>query len=159
GEDGRDDYAVHVALAVDGDPLVGAVALPARGLVFSTGQHLRPADIQPGRLRLLVSRTRKHPSVDSLARALDAEVVEYGSAGAKAMAVLLGEAEIYAHAGGQYEWDSAAPVAVVRAAGLHASRWDGGPLVYNRPDPYVADLVICHPAVARQVLDCLAHLS
>jgi 3'(2'), 5'-bisphosphate nucleotidase len=101
---------------------------------------------------MLVSRSRP-PAVSALiAEALDAVLVPLGSAGAKAMAVVLGDADVYAHSGGQYEWDSAAPVAVARAAGLHASRLDGSPLVYNRPDPYLPDLLICRPELADAAL-------
>ena len=134
GEPGRQDWAVHVALVVDGCPVVGAVALPARDLTLSTATP--PVTPPPsGRIRVIVSRTRRPEPVLALADRLGAELVEMGSAGAKAMAVVLGEAEIYAHSGGQYEWDSAAPVAVAGAAGCHTSRLDGSPLRYNNADP------------------------
>jgi 3'(2'), 5'-bisphosphate nucleotidase len=100
----------------------------------------------------VVSRSRPPLEATWIARALDAEMIPLGSAGAKAMAVVLGEADIYAHSGGQYEWDSAAPVAVARAAGLHVSRLDGSPLVYNLPDPYLPDLLICRAELADEVL-------
>ena len=79
-----------------------------------------------------------------------------GSAGAKTMAVLRGEADVYAHGGGQYEWDSAAPVGVAAAAGCHVSRLDGSPLVYNQPDPYLPDLLVCRPELAEAVLAAIA---
>ena len=91
-----------------------------------------------------------------VAEALGAELVAMGSAGAKAMAVVLGHADIYAHSGGQYEWDSCAPVAVAKAAGLHVSRIDGSELRYNQPDPYLPDLLICRPELAAEVLRALA---
>jgi 3'(2'), 5'-bisphosphate nucleotidase len=155
GEAGRSDWAVHVALAVDGTAVVGAVALPARGLTLSTGT---PPTLPPstGARRLVVSRTRATPEVLSLAERLGLETVPMGSAGAKAMAVVLGDAEVYAHSGGQYEWDSAAPVAVAAAAGLHVSRLDGSPLRYNRESPWLPDLLICRPELAGEVLAACA---
>ncbi|GIU83972.1 MAG: 3'(2'),5'-bisphosphate nucleotidase CysQ [Acidimicrobiales bacterium] len=149
----RDDWAVHVALVVDGRPLVGAVALPARGIVYSTPEPPPPPQLPERTLRLLVSRTRPPRFVRLLAERLGGELLEMGSAGAKAMAVLEGRADVYVHAGGQYEWDSAAPVAVCEAAGLHTSRVDGSPLVYNRPDPLLPDLLISRPEIARVILD------
>lgn len=151
----RDDWAVHVALAVDGVATEGAVALPAAGLTLGTAT---PPPLAPvnSPLRMVVSRTR--PAVEALrvAEALGAELLPMGSAGAKAMAVLRGEADIYLHSGGQYEWDNCAPVAVAQAAGLHCSRLDGGPLVYNRPDPFLPDLLICRPELAQPVLALLS---
>ena len=150
--EGRSDWAVHVALAVDGEPVVGAVALPGLDLVLGTGQ---PARLWPRRSavpRLVVSRTRPPEFVPFVAERLGAETVPMGSAGAKISAVIRGEAEVYVHAGGQYEWDSAAPVAVALATGLHASRLDGSPLRYGRPDPWLPDLVVCHPDLADEVL-------
>ena len=154
GESGRTDWAVHVALVVDGHPAVGAVALPARELTLSTGTPLpAPAPLaQDQRPRLVVSRTRPLPHAVELARLMDADLVPLGSAGMKAMAVVLGEADVYVHAGGQYEWDSAAPVAVALAAGFHASRLDGSPLVYDQPDPWLPDLLITRPEMAERVI-------
>lgn len=153
GELPRSDWAVHVALVVDGAPVLGAVALPGRDLVMATGGDLpAPVATTPARPRLLVSRTRPAEHAQVLAARLDADLVPLGSAGAKAMAVVLGEADVYAHSGGQYEWDSAAPVAVALAAGFHATRLDGSPLVYDRPDPWLPDLLVCHPALAPAVL-------
>jgi 3'(2'), 5'-bisphosphate nucleotidase len=159
GEPPRSDWAVHVALAVDGEAKVGAVALPGRDLVMTSLPGHRLADPPggpDGRIRVVVSRSRPPKTAEAVARAVDGDLVGLGSAGAKAMAVVLGEADVYVHSGGQYEWDSAAPVAVAQAAGLHASRLDGSPLVYNQPDPYLPDLVICHPQLAATVLATVA---
>jgi 3'(2'), 5'-bisphosphate nucleotidase len=153
--EGRPDWAVHVALVEDGTPIAGAVALPAMGRAFGT----RPAPVVPDvshrRTRFVVSRFRASYATMSLAAAMQADVLRMGSAGAKAMAVVMGEADVYAHAGGMYEWDSCAPAAVAVAAGLHASRIDGAPLVYNRPDPWLPDLLVCRPELAEQVLENL----
>ena len=138
-------------LAVDGAPAVGAVALPGLDLVLGTG-HPPPLPTRPAVPRLVVSRTRPPEFVPFVAERLGAETVPMGSAGAKISAVVRGEAEVYVHAGGQYEWDSCAPVAVALAAGLHASRIDGSPLRYARPDPWLPDLVVCHPELADEVL-------
>ena len=154
GEPPRTDWAVHVALVCEHVPVAGAVALPARGLVLSSGS---PRAVPPpaGRTRLVVSRTRPPASSAVLADALGAELVPMGSAGAKAMAIVLGEADVYAHSGGQHEWDSAAPVAVAQACGLHCSRLDGSPLRYNQPDPWLPDLLVCRPELAERVIDAL----
>ncbi|HEY4378324.1 MAG TPA: 3'(2'),5'-bisphosphate nucleotidase CysQ [Acidimicrobiales bacterium] len=151
----RADWAVHVALVVAGQPVAGAVALPAQRVVLGT-QPPPPAVGQPAaRPRIIVSRTRPPEVATYLAEALGGDLVPMGSAGAKASAVVLGAADIYPHSGGQYEWDSCAPVAVARAAGVHASRLDGSPLVYNNADPYLPDLLICHPSLADRTLDAL----
>lgn len=159
GDAGRIDWAVHVALVVDGNPVAGAVALPAVGQTLAT----RPSPPVPPPselgLRIVVSRTRPPAFTEALANALSAEVTEMGSAGAKAMAVVLGDADIYVHSGGQYEWDSAAPVAVARAAGLHCSRLDGSPLVYNNPDPYLPDLLVCRSELAELILASLQTIT
>ena len=149
--EGRSDWAVHVALAIDGAPVIGAVALPALDLVLRTDQLaiIPPA---PAQLRMVVSRTRPAPEAVAVAEALGAELIPMGSAGAKAMAVVRGEADIYLHTGGQYEWDSCAPVAVAAAYGLHVSRVDGSPLVYNQRDVYMPDLLICRKEHAPHVL-------
>jgi len=147
----RTDWAVHVALAVDGAPVLGAVALPGLPLTLCSGRPPAIPDHQ-GRLRMLVSRTRPAREAVAVAQALDAELVPMGSAGAKAMAVVRGEADIYLHTGGQYEWDNCAPAAVALAAGLHVSRVDGAPLRYNNRDPYLPDLLICRHSLAEQVL-------
>ncbi len=156
GEQGRDDWAVHIALSVDGVATIGAVALPARHLVLATQPAPRVPPRGAGPVRLVVSRTRPPAVTDRIQAALDAELVPMGSAGAKTMAIVLGDADVYAHAGGQYQWDSAAPVAVARAAGLHTSRIDGSPLRYNEPDPYLPDLLVCRPELADQVIAAAA---
>lgn len=151
----RTDWAVHVGLAVDGLALMGAVALPGLDLVLrSDDPPSVPAGNQPP--RLVVSRTRPAAEAVAVAEAIGATLVPMGSAGAKAMAVVRGEADIYLHTGGQYEWDSCAPVAVAHAAGLHVSRADGSPLRYNARDTYLPDLLICRPELARQVLSAYA---
>lgn len=155
GEVPRDDWAVHVALAVDGVAVVGAVARPARGDVLATDA---PPTIPPrsaGPIRLAVSRTRPPAFVLRLAKLLQAELVPMGSAGIKATAVLDGTVDAYVHAGGQYEWDSAAPVALAAASGLHTSRIDGSPLRYNRRDPLLPDLLIARPELAQRILSAI----
>ncbi|HMG43239.1 MAG TPA: inositol monophosphatase family protein [Acidimicrobiales bacterium] len=155
GEVPRVDWAVHVALVVGGVAAAGAVALPAQGITLAS----QPAPVLPprpeGPPRMVVSRSRPAEETRIIAAALRADVQPLGSAGAKAMAVVRGDADIYAHAGGQYEWDSAAPAAVAMAAGLHASRLDGSPLVYNQPDPYLPDLLICRAELADPILAAL----
>jgi 3'(2'), 5'-bisphosphate nucleotidase len=152
GEPPRDDWAVHVALCIDGAPVVGAVALPAQGRVYSTG-GTPPALPAPGNPpRVAASRTRAPAIVTDVATAMQAELVYMGSAGAKAMAILNGDVDIYVHAGGQFEWDSAAPVAVALGAGLHCSRIDGTTLTYNHENPYLPDLLICREETAGAVL-------
>jgi 3'(2'), 5'-bisphosphate nucleotidase len=156
GEVPRTDWAVHVALVVDGTPVAGAVALPARGMTLGTDPAPPPPPAFAGPPRVLVSRTRPPGEAGRIAEVLGGELVPLGSAGAKAMAVVLGEADVYAHSGGQYEWDSAAPVAVAQAAGLHASRLDGSPLTYNQPNLYLPDLLICRPELADAVIEAAA---
>lgn len=151
----RTDWAVHVALCVDGVPECGAVALPALGTVLSTADpvlELPPLDVP----RIVVSRTRPPAEAETVRAALGGVLVEMGSAGAKTMAILRGEVDCYPHSGGQYEWDSAAPVAVARHHGLHTSRLDGSPLVYNNADPYLPDLLVCRPELAERTLAALA---
>ncbi|MBY0619319.1 MAG: 3'(2'),5'-bisphosphate nucleotidase CysQ [Sphingomonas ursincola] len=154
----RGDWAVHVALAIDGVATIGAVALPGLDLVLRSDQ---PQPLPPGAPipRMLVSRSRPAREALAVAELLGAELVPMGSAGAKAMAVVRGEAEIYLHTGGQYEWDSCAPVAVAAAHGLHVSRADGAPLVYNQPDTYMPDLLICRPEWAERVLTAMRSLA
>ncbi len=150
----REDWAVHVALSIDGAPAAGAVALPALGQTFISAPGLTvPA--APARPRMLVSRTRPAAEAVAVAEALGAALVPMGSAGAKTMAILRGEADIYLHSGGQYEWDNCAPAAVALAAGLHVSRIDGTPLAYNNADPYLPDLLICRKADAERILALL----
>ncbi len=154
----RTDWAVHVALAVGGVASIGAVALPGLGVVLRTDkpQVVPPA---PSKLRMVVSRTRPAREATEVAEKIGAELVPMGSAGAKAMAIVLGQADIYLHSGGQYEWDSCAPAAVALAHGLHCSRIDGSPLVYNQADVYMPDLLICRKEHAQQVLDEVAGLA
>ncbi len=153
-EDGRDDWAVHVALWQDGELVAGAVALPGQGVTLATPEVVPPPP-PPGAPRILVSRTRPPAVALQVREYLKGDLVPMGSAGAKVAAVVQGRAEVYVHAGGQYEWDSAAPVAVARAAGLHTSRIDGSPLLYNRADPLLPDLVVCRPEYADAVLAAL----
>lgn len=152
----REDWAVHIGLAIDGAPVTGAVALPAAQRVFATDDTFATPAPAPARPRMLVSRTRAHPLVLRVAEVIGADLVPMGSAGAKAMAVVQGDAEIYLHTGGQYEWDNCAPVAVALAAGLHASRIDGSPLRYNCADPLLPDVLICRTEYAEQVLAAVA---
>ncbi len=154
-EPGRTDWAVHVALCVDGVAQCGAVALPALDACFSTADDVADLPSLPDHPRVVVSRTRPPAEAELVRAAIDGVVVEMGSAGAKTMAILRGEVDCYPHSGGQYEWDSAAPVAVARHHGLHASRLDGSPLVYNRPDPYLPDLLVCRPELAQRALDAV----
>jgi 3'(2'), 5'-bisphosphate nucleotidase len=154
-EPGRTDWAVHVALAIGGVAVAGAVALPARGITLSTDPPPPPRAPYDGEPRILVSRTRPPSQARLIQESLGGRLVPMGSAGAKAMAVVLGEADVYAHAGGQYEWDNAAPAAVAEAAGLHVSRLDGRPLRYNNADPWLPDLLICRPDLAAGVLRAL----
>ena len=173
GEPGRTDWAVHVALweratadrtrgrapgSGDGDLTCGAVALPAQGLVLSTAEppEPKPAAAEGRPLRIAVSRTRPPEFIPRLADALGAELVPLGSAGAKAAAVITGEVDIYVHSGGQYEWDTAAPVAVARAAGLHTSRIDGSPLGYNAEQPWMPDILICPVPLAGLLIDAIS---
>nr|WP_051114727.1 inositol monophosphatase family protein [Actinokineospora enzanensis] len=158
GEQDRTDWAVHVALWRRGTLAAGAIALPARDLVLSTlDAHARPRT--PGRFRIAVSRTRPPALASALAAELDADLVPMGSAGVKIASVLLGETDLYVHGGGQYEWDSAAPVAVALAAGLHASRLDGSPLVYGGQDAWLPDLVVCRAGDADRVLAAIRELA
>jgi 3'(2'), 5'-bisphosphate nucleotidase len=164
GEEGRDDWAVHVALwersanGGEGDLTVGAVALPAQGRVLATTGAERPvagggSDGRP--LRMVVSRTRASDLVKAVAARVNAELVPCGSAGVKASTVVLGGNDVYLHSGGFYEWDTAAPVAVARENGLHVSRIDGSPVLYNREDPLLPDILVCRFAIADQLLDAI----
>jgi 3'(2'), 5'-bisphosphate nucleotidase len=154
----RSDWAVHVGMAVDGVAELGAVALPGRDMVLRSDQP-RTLSEAASKPRFVVSRTRPAKEAQAVCEAMGGELVPMGSAGAKAMAVVLGEAEIYLHSGGQYEWDSCAPVAVARAHGLHCSRIDGSPLLYNQQDTYLPDLLICRPELAEEALDLVAGLG
>jgi 3'(2'), 5'-bisphosphate nucleotidase len=156
----RDDWAVHVALwertpdgEHDGELTAGAVAQPALGETFNTGQAPVVPPRKPGPPRIAVSRSRPPAFVHALAKEIGAELVPMGSAGVKVMSVVRDLTDAYVHAGGQYEWDSAAPVVVADAAGLFTSRIDGSPLVYNQDDVYLPDLIVCRPELADQILD------
>ena len=184
GEPGRTDWAVHVALwersdtSDSGDLTAGAVALPAQGQVLSTapgdgaqsggaGGDEEAGGVggtagtqgRDGRVRIVVSRTRAPRFVRNISDLLDAELVPLGSAGAKVAAVVCGEADAYVHAGGFYEWDTAAPVAVARAAGCHASRIDGSPLAYNQADLLMPDILVCRPALAGPLLQAIREVT
>lgn len=156
GEPGRGDWAVHVALWRAGELVAGAVALPATDVIMATdAPPVLPAAADRGP-RIAVSRSRPAAFLPDVARSVGGRLVPLGSAGYKAAAVISGEVDAYLHAGGQYEWDSAAPVAVATAVGLHCSRIDGSPLRYNQPDPFLPDLVICRPELADVLLRALA---
>jgi 3'(2'), 5'-bisphosphate nucleotidase len=152
GDPARHDWAVHVALWSGGELSAAAVALPGLGEILVTD----PAPVVPaspgGRVRIAVSRSRPPAEADTVAAALGADLVPLGSAGYKAVAVVRGEVDAYVHAGGMYQWDSAAPVAIARAAGLTTCRLDGSPMVYNDPDPWLPDLVVCRPELAEPIL-------
>jgi 3'(2'), 5'-bisphosphate nucleotidase len=158
---GRTDWAVHVALWQRGNGITdqtggitdAAVALPARGEVYRTDTVTAPPPRSEGPIRITASASRPPAVLWRLRDRMDIELVRIGSAGAKAMAVVRGDVDAYVHAGGQWEWDSAAPAGVVRAAGLHASRLDGSPLIYNRRDPYLPDLLMCRAELADDLLD------
>ncbi len=181
GEPGRTDWAVHVALwersdaSGSGDLAAGAVALPAQGRILSTvpgalsdgagrdeetGGAGRAAGTRGGgRVRIVVSRTRAPRLVQNISDLIDVELVPLGSAGAKVAAVVCGQADAYLHAGGFYEWDTAAPVAVARAAGCHASRIDGSPLAYNQANLTMPDILVCRPAVAAALLQAIREVT
>ena len=166
GEPGRTDWAVHVALwdrsaSPAGDLIAGAVALPAQGRVLSTAEPPPPlaADEAPAKIRIVVSRSRPPRFVRNISELIDAELVPLGSAGAKVAAVVSGEVDAYVHGGGFYEWDTAAPVAVARAAGFHASRIDGSALAYNQADLLMPDILVCRPAVAGVLLQAIREIK
>ena len=148
---GRDDWAVHVALWQAGELVAGAVALPAQGVTLATPRVV-PPPVAPDTPRIVVSRTRPPAIALAVRDALNGTLVEMGSAGAKVASIVQGLSDVYVHAGGQFEWDSAGPVAVARSAGLHTSRIDGSALAYNRPDPKLPDLLVCRPELAQAVL-------
>lgn len=155
--EGRSDWAVHVALAVEGNASVGAVSLPALGLTLRNDLPIA-LPVRADRLRMVVSRSRPAKEAVAIAEILDADLIPMGSAGAKAMAIVRGEADIYLHSGGQYEWDNCAPVAVARAHGLHCSRIDGSALLYNEKDTYLPDLLICHKQDGDRILELVSAL-
>ncbi|WP_342319278.1 3'(2'),5'-bisphosphate nucleotidase CysQ [Corynebacterium mayonis] len=151
---GRQDWAVHVALVENGVPTHAAVGLPDLGVVFKSSDVRHVTG--PYARKVALSRNRPPAVARQVAAHLGFEAVGVGSAGAKAMHVLLGDYDAYVHAGGQYEWDQAAPVGVSLAAGLHCSRLDGSPLRYNNEDTYIPDLVICRPELADSILEVCA---
>ena len=158
GDHRRADWAVHVALVIDHQPAAAAVALPAQKMLLSMAPP--PATVPPGPAapRIVVSRSRPPAFVEALAERLNGVLVPMGSAGAKAMMVVLGAADIYVHDGGQWEWDSAAPIGVARSAGLHTSRLDGSSITYNNDNPYLADLIVCRPELAAVTLSLLGEV-
>jgi len=153
--EGRHDWAVHVALWAGGDLTAAAVALPGLGELLLTSPAPALPPRSDGAVRIAVSRSRPPAEATAVAAALGAELVPLGSAGYKTVAVARGEVDAYVHSGGQYQWDSAAPVAVARAAGLTTCRLDGAPLVYNAPDPWLPDLVVCRPELGERILRAL----
>jgi 3'(2'), 5'-bisphosphate nucleotidase len=162
GEAGRTDWAVHVALWQQGQLTAGAVALPARQETLSTAESPAPpaarqrrAGVDADGLRIVISRSRPPAFIERVAELVGAELVPLGSAGAKVATVVRGEVDAYVHAGGQYEWDSAAPVAVARASGLHASRIDGSELTYNQARPWMPDLLVCRSELAEMLLEAI----
>jgi 3'(2'), 5'-bisphosphate nucleotidase len=167
GEPGRADWAVHVALwervgpAGSGELTAGAVALPAQGRVLSTATPAGPLPPPEtdARVRIVVSRTRAPRLVQNISDLINAELAPLGSAGAKVAAVICGEADAYVHAGGFYEWDTAAPVVVARAAGCHASRIDGSPLAYNQVNLMMPDILVCRPALAGTLLQAIREVT
>jgi 3'(2'), 5'-bisphosphate nucleotidase len=156
GEIGREDWAVHVALWEQGQLTAGAVALPAQQVTLSTMEPpVVPAAGEAGPIRIVISRSRPPAFIEQVAELTGAELVPLGSAGAKVAAVVRGQVDAYVHAGGQYEWDSAAPVAVARAAGLHTSRIDGSELTYNQEHPWMPDLLVCRAELAEKLLGAI----
>ncbi|MFN0089871.1 MAG: 3'(2'),5'-bisphosphate nucleotidase CysQ [Acidimicrobiales bacterium] len=156
GQPPRTDWAVHIALVIKGRPAAGAVSLPAMGITLDTGNPPATPPAEPGPPRVVASRWHPSAAAQVLVTGLKGRLLSMGSAGAKAMAVVMGQADVYAHSGGQYEWDNCAPVAVALAAGLHCSRIDGSELVYNNSSVYLPDFLICRPELAEV---CLDHLS
>jgi 3'(2'), 5'-bisphosphate nucleotidase len=155
GEPGRMDWAVHIALWTKDQFGAGAVSLPAIDMAFSSDPAPPMPPFTREKPRLVTSRSRAPYAAVLVAEGLDCDAFRLGSAGAKAMAVVMGEADIYVHDGGMYQWDSAAPVAVASAAGFHTSRIDGSPLVYNDRDPWLPDFIVCRPELAEPVLKAI----
>lgn len=158
GDHRRADWAVHVALVIAHQPAAASVSLPAQKMVLSMTPAPAPIPPGPAAPRIVVSRSRPPAFVEELADRLNGVLVPMGSAGAKAMSVVLGAADMYVHDGGQWEWDSAAPIGVARAAGLHTSRISGRPILYNNDTPYLADLLVCRPELAAVTLKILAEV-
>lgn len=159
GNPERSDWAVHVALIIDHQPVAAAVSMPALGSVWSTASPPAPLPSRDRPPRIVVSRSRRPPWADALADRLGGEVVSLGSAGAKVMSIVSGSNDIYVHDAGQYEWDSAAPIGVARAAGLHTSRVDGSPLTYNNEHPRMPDLLVCRADLAHETLAAIRELN
>ena len=164
GEGDRDDWAVHIALwqrsaGTHGELSDAAVALPSLGMTLSTSPAPQPPMRQERTPLMVVSRSRTPAVAAAVAQELGFDGVRLGSAGAKTMAVVLGNVDVYLHAGGQYQWDSAAPIAVARAAGLHTSRIDGTPLVYNERDTWLPDLLVCQPHLADDILQAVRNFT
>jgi 3'(2'), 5'-bisphosphate nucleotidase len=156
GEPGREDWAVHVALVVGEATVAGAVALPARDVILSTGAPPALPSPRPRPPRIVVSRTRPPAFAEAFAEAIGGELAPLGSAGAKTAAVVAGEADVFVHAGGQYAWDTAAPTAVALAAGVHVSRLDGSPVRFDCADPWTPDILVCRPELRAAALAALA---
>ncbi|MEZ5236330.1 MAG: 3'(2'),5'-bisphosphate nucleotidase CysQ [Acidimicrobiia bacterium] len=152
----RPDWAVHVALVQDNRAVAGAVALPAMGVTLATDEPTGVPEREEGPIRVIASRWHPSAAAQVVARELNGQLLGLGSAGAKAMAVVMGHADVYAHSGGQYEWDNCAPVVVAEAAGFHVSRIDGSELRYNNPSVYLPDFLICRPELAEQCLEALS---
>lgn len=148
---GRQDWAVHIALVINGIPEHAAVAMPDLGVTFRSSDAR--AVTGPLAKKFVVSRNRPPQVASHIAEKMGFETVGIGSAGAKAMHVLLGDFDGYIHSGGQYEWDQAAPVGVAMAAGLHCSRLDGSPIRFNNEDTFIPDLLICRPELADEILE------
>jgi 3'(2'), 5'-bisphosphate nucleotidase len=159
GEPGREDWAVHVALVVDEAAVAGAVALPARNAVLSTGAPPPLPPPRPRPPRIVVSRTRPPAFAEAFAEAIGGGLAPLGSAGAKTAAVVTGKADVYVHAGGQHAWDTAAPAAVALAAGAHVSRLDGSPVRFDCADPWTPDILVCRPELRAAALAALAVLA
>jgi 3'(2'), 5'-bisphosphate nucleotidase len=151
----RHDWAIHIALWEAGELTAASVALPTLGVTFDAS----PAAVVPPSTRarplLVTSRSRNPYCAVMVANALGCDVARLGSAGAKAMAIVMGEADIYVHDGGMYQWDSAAPSAVAKAAGLHVSRIDGSPLEYNKESLWLPDFLVCRTELAEPALKAL----
>ena len=151
----RHDWAIHIALWEAGELTAASVALPTLGVTFDAS----PAAVVPPSTRarplLVTSRSRNPYCAVMVANALGCDVARLGSAGAKAMAIVMGEADIYVHDGGMYQWDSAAPSAVAKAAGLHVSRIDGSPLKYNQESLWLPDFLVCRTELAEPALKAL----
>lgn len=153
--EGRADWAVHIALWEETELTAGAVSLPSIDTVFSTSPAPAIPPKEGLKPRLVTSRNRAPYAAILVSEGLDCDAYRLGSAGAKAMSIVMGEADIYVHDGGMHQWDSAAPAAVAMAAGLHASRLDGSPLVYNEADTWLPDFFVCRPEYTDAILHAI----